>query len=148
MSALIPITGCGNGKYLHINGSVFKLGCDICRPLVDSAWSQGHEVQLCDSLRLPYRDSCFDGVLSIAGRPMLQLNMGGYWPVLSDTLTARPRFNWGSDQLACILTHTPATITFFSLSSSLPLGPNPTMFAYRKCLDRYPGIHWIVLDLG
>ncbi|XP_021442912.2 probable tRNA methyltransferase 9B [Oncorhynchus mykiss] len=64
--SIIADVGCGNGKYLHINGSVFKLGCDVCRPLVDSAWSQGHEVQLCDSLRLPYRDSCFDGVLSIA----------------------------------------------------------------------------------
>lgn len=61
------ITGCGNGKYLHINEEIFKLGCDVCRPLVDSAWSQGHEVQLSDGLRLPYRDGCFDSVLSIAG---------------------------------------------------------------------------------
>uniref|UniRef100_A0A3Q4I825 Methyltransferase type 11 domain-containing protein n=1 Tax=Neolamprologus brichardi TaxID=32507 RepID=A0A3Q4I825_NEOBR len=57
---------CGNGKYLHINKDVFKLGCDVCRPLVDFAWSQGHEVQMCDGLHLPYRDSCFDAVLSIA----------------------------------------------------------------------------------
>ncbi|XP_010865105.2 probable tRNA methyltransferase 9B [Esox lucius] len=64
--SIIADVGCGNGKYLHINGSVFKLGCDVCRPLVDAAWSQGHEVQLCDGLRLPYRDSCFDAVLSIA----------------------------------------------------------------------------------
>ncbi|CAB1347448.1 unnamed protein product, partial [Coregonus sp. 'balchen'] len=54
------------GSIIADVGIVFKLGCDVCRPLVDSAWSQGHEVQLCDSLRLPYRDSCFDGVLSIA----------------------------------------------------------------------------------
>lgn len=60
-------TGCGNGKYLHINREVFKLGCDVCRPLVDFAWSQGHEVQVCDGLHLPYRDGCFDAVLSIAG---------------------------------------------------------------------------------
>ncbi len=59
--------GCGNGKYLHINEDIFKLGCDVCQPLVDSAWSRGHEVQLCDGLRLPYRDGCFDAVLSIAG---------------------------------------------------------------------------------
>lgn len=59
--------GCGNGKYLHINKDVFKLGCDVCRPLVDFAWSQGHEVQVCDGLHLPYRDGCFDAVLSIAG---------------------------------------------------------------------------------
>ncbi|KAM3616923.1 uncharacterized protein V6R79_026087 [Siganus canaliculatus] len=64
--SIVADVGCGNGKYLHINQEVFKLGCDVCRPLVDFAWSQGHEVQLCDGLRLPYRDGCFDAILSIA----------------------------------------------------------------------------------
>ncbi|XP_046891334.1 probable tRNA methyltransferase 9B [Hypomesus transpacificus] len=64
--SIIADVGCGNGKYFHINRDVFKLGCDVCRPLVDAAWDQGHEVQLCDGLRLPYRDGCFDAVLSIA----------------------------------------------------------------------------------
>lgn len=64
--SIVADVGCGNGKYLHINQDVFKLGCDVCRPLVDFAWSQGHEVQMCDGLRLPYRDGCFDAVLSIA----------------------------------------------------------------------------------
>ncbi|XP_047449203.1 probable tRNA methyltransferase 9B [Mugil cephalus] len=64
--SIIADVGCGNGKYLHINKDVFKLGCDVCRPLVDYAWSQGHEVQMCDGLHLPYRDGCFDAVLSIA----------------------------------------------------------------------------------
>ncbi|XP_053363686.1 probable tRNA methyltransferase 9B [Clarias gariepinus] len=64
--SIVADVGCGNGKYLHINESIFKMGCDVCRPLVDSAWSRGHEVQLCDGLRLPYRDGCFDAVLSIA----------------------------------------------------------------------------------
>ncbi|KAM9853857.1 putative tRNA methyltransferase 9B [Aulostomus maculatus] len=64
--SIVADIGCGNGKYLHINKEVFKLGCDVCRPLVDSAWSQGHEVQMCDGLHLPYRDGCFDAVLSIA----------------------------------------------------------------------------------
>ncbi len=64
---VLIIAGCGNGKYLHINEDIFKVGCDVCQPLVDSAWSRGHEVQLCDGLRLPYRDGCFDAVLSIAG---------------------------------------------------------------------------------
>lgn len=64
--SIIADIGCGNGKYLHINKEVFKLGCDVCRPLVDFAWSQGHEVQMCDGLHLPYRDGCFDAVLSIA----------------------------------------------------------------------------------
>ncbi|XP_029965209.1 putative tRNA methyltransferase 9B [Salarias fasciatus] len=64
--SIVADIGCGNGKYLHINQEVFKLGCDVCRPLVDFAWSQGHEVQVCDGLHLPYRDGCFDAVLSIA----------------------------------------------------------------------------------
>ncbi|XP_069017412.1 probable tRNA methyltransferase 9B [Embiotoca jacksoni] len=64
--SIVADIGCGNGKYLHINKDVFKMGCDVCRPLVDFAWSQGHEVQMCDGLHLPYRDSCFDAVLSIA----------------------------------------------------------------------------------
>ncbi|CAN9510998.1 unnamed protein product [Ophioblennius macclurei] len=64
--SIVADIGCGNGKYLHINQEVFKLGCDVCRPLVDYAWSQGHEVQMCDGLHLPYRDGCFDAVLSIA----------------------------------------------------------------------------------
>ncbi|XP_023118654.2 probable tRNA methyltransferase 9B [Amphiprion ocellaris] len=64
--SIVADIGCGNGKYLHINEEVFKLGCDVCRPLVDFAWSQGHEVQMCDGLHLPYRDGCFDAVLSIA----------------------------------------------------------------------------------
>ncbi|MCJ8740360.1 hypothetical protein PDJAM_G00058050 [Pangasius djambal] len=64
--SIVADVGCGNGKYLHINESIFKMGCDVCRPLVDSAWNRGHEVQLCDGLRLPYRDGCFDAVLSIA----------------------------------------------------------------------------------
>uniref|UniRef100_A0A146NU37 tRNA methyltransferase 9B n=1 Tax=Fundulus heteroclitus TaxID=8078 RepID=A0A146NU37_FUNHE len=66
LGSIVADIGCGNGKYLHINKDVFKLGCDVCRPLVDFAWSQGHEVQMCDGLRLPYRDGCFDAVLSIA----------------------------------------------------------------------------------
>ncbi|XP_019943836.2 probable tRNA methyltransferase 9B isoform X1 [Paralichthys olivaceus] len=64
--SIVADIGCGNGKYLHINQEVFKLGCDVCRPLVDYAWCQGHEVQMCDGLHLPYRDGCFDAVLSIA----------------------------------------------------------------------------------
>ncbi|KAL2096427.1 hypothetical protein ACEWY4_008575 [Coilia grayii] len=64
--SIVADVGCGNGKYLHINEDIFKLGCDVCQPLVESAWNQGHEVQLCNSLNLPYRDGCFDAILSIA----------------------------------------------------------------------------------
>lgn len=65
---LIISSGCGNGKYLHINSQVYKLGCDYCFPLVESARDEGHEVMVCHSLCLPYRSECFDAVLSIAGK--------------------------------------------------------------------------------
>nr|XP_010296079.1 PREDICTED: putative methyltransferase KIAA1456 [Balearica regulorum gibbericeps] len=64
--SLIADIGCGNGKYLHINSQVYKLGCDYCFPLVESARNEGHEVMVCHSLCLPYRSECFDAVLSIA----------------------------------------------------------------------------------
>ncbi|PKU42360.1 methyltransferase kiaa1456 [Limosa lapponica baueri] len=66
--SLIADIGCGNGKYLHINSQVYKLGCDYCFPLVESARNKGHEVMVCHSLCLPYRSECFDAVLSIADR--------------------------------------------------------------------------------
>ncbi|MBN3281762.1 TRM9B methyltransferase, partial [Polyodon spathula] len=64
--SIIADIGCGNGKYLHINRESFKMGCDYCLPLVDLARDHGHEVQVCNGLRLPYRDGCFDAILSIA----------------------------------------------------------------------------------
>uniref|UniRef100_A0A674JZC6 Probable tRNA methyltransferase 9B n=1 Tax=Terrapene triunguis TaxID=2587831 RepID=A0A674JZC6_9SAUR len=64
--SLIADIGCGNGKYLHINSQTYKLGCDYCFPLVESARNDGHEVMVCHSLCLPYRNECFDAVLSIA----------------------------------------------------------------------------------
>ncbi|XP_043929158.1 probable tRNA methyltransferase 9B [Protopterus annectens] len=63
--SVIADIGCGNGKYLNINKEAFKIGCDYCLPLVQLARNQGHEVMVCDSLRLPYRDECFDAILSI-----------------------------------------------------------------------------------
>ncbi|KAM6099984.1 putative tRNA methyltransferase 9B isoform 2-T4 [Theristicus caerulescens] len=53
--SLIADIGCGNGKYLHINSQAYKLGCDYCFPLVESARNEGHEVMVCHSLYLPYR---------------------------------------------------------------------------------------------
>ncbi|XP_078078982.1 putative tRNA methyltransferase 9B isoform X2 [Mustelus asterias] len=64
--SLIADVGCGNGKYLCINKQAYKVGCDYCLPLVESAREQSYEAMVCDSLHLPYRDQCFDAILSIA----------------------------------------------------------------------------------
>ena len=59
------IIGCGSGRYLHINKLVYKLGSDICIPLVQYAKEKGHEVMVADNLMLPYRHGVFDAVVSI-----------------------------------------------------------------------------------
>uniref|UniRef100_A0A8C5RB86 Methyltransferase type 11 domain-containing protein n=1 Tax=Leptobrachium leishanense TaxID=445787 RepID=A0A8C5RB86_9ANUR len=64
--SLIADIGCGNGKYLHINSQTFKVGCDYCSPLAESARSRGFEIMVCDGLNLPYRTGCFDAALSIS----------------------------------------------------------------------------------
>ncbi|XP_051882442.1 probable tRNA methyltransferase 9B [Pristis pectinata] len=64
--SLIADIGCGNGKYLCINNQAYKVGCDYCLPLVESAREQSYEAMVCDNLHLPYRNQCFDAILSIA----------------------------------------------------------------------------------
>ncbi|KAI8495497.1 hypothetical protein Bbelb_269520 [Branchiostoma belcheri] len=64
--SLIADVGCGNGKYLDINPFTWKLGSDHCNSLASIAGGRGHEVMVCDNLRLPYRDNCFDAAISIA----------------------------------------------------------------------------------
>ncbi|KAL1130163.1 hypothetical protein AAG570_013101, partial [Ranatra chinensis] len=59
--------GCGSGKYLSVNPSVFKLGADRCSRLTEAAREDSrNEVLVCDNLALPFRDESFDAVLSIA----------------------------------------------------------------------------------
>uniref|UniRef100_UPI00359028DB probable tRNA methyltransferase 9B n=1 Tax=Myxine glutinosa TaxID=7769 RepID=UPI00359028DB len=64
--SLVADVGCGEGRYLGLNGHVFTLGCDYCRPLATMARSAGHDVTVCDNLHLPIRSSCLDAVISIA----------------------------------------------------------------------------------
>ncbi|XP_006623289.1 uncharacterized protein LOC102681878 isoform X2 [Apis dorsata] len=64
--ALVCDIGCGNGKYLSVNHSIFKIGVDRCKRFTDIAREKENEVLICDNLALPFRDESFDAVLSIA----------------------------------------------------------------------------------
>lgn len=58
--------GCGNGKYLGVNDSIFIIGSDICPELVAIATSRGHTAIVSDCLCLPYKAAVFDAVICIA----------------------------------------------------------------------------------
>ena len=58
-NSLVADIGCGNGKYLQLNQSVYTVGCDICSNLVDIAASSQNsnknQLLICDNLNLPFR---------------------------------------------------------------------------------------------
>ncbi|CAG9782585.1 unnamed protein product [Diatraea saccharalis] len=64
--SLVCDVGCGNGKYLSVNPSVYTVGGDRCTRLTAHARHHNNEVVACDNLCLPFRDESFDAVLSIA----------------------------------------------------------------------------------
>ncbi|XP_044151511.1 probable tRNA methyltransferase 9B [Bufo gargarizans] len=63
--SLVVDIGCGTGKYLSVNCNTYNLGCDYCEPLVEIGRNDNLEVMVCDNLNLPFRDNCFDTVISI-----------------------------------------------------------------------------------
>jgi tRNA (uracil-5-)-methyltransferase TRM9 len=58
-NSIIADIGCGNGKYLEINNSIYTVGCDICRNLVniaaDNQSTNKNQLVICDNLKLPFR---------------------------------------------------------------------------------------------
>ncbi|KAK5045001.1 hypothetical protein LTR84_010149 [Exophiala bonariae] len=59
--------GCGNGKYLAVNNSVFIVASDRSRALVQIARQhEPHSAILADTLSLPHPTSRFDFAISIA----------------------------------------------------------------------------------
>lgn len=59
--------GCGNGKYLTVNQSVFIVGSDRSQNLAQiAAKHQPHSTIVADILNLPHPDSLFDFAISIA----------------------------------------------------------------------------------
>ncbi|KAL9971627.1 hypothetical protein ACROYT_G017818 [Oculina patagonica] len=64
--SLVADVGCGNGKYLGINDSIFKTGSDRSFNLAAICRERGFSVIVCDILSLPYRSNAFDVCLCIA----------------------------------------------------------------------------------
>ncbi|GJQ82346.1 hypothetical protein Trydic_g417 [Trypoxylus dichotomus] len=64
--SLVCDVGCGNGKYLNVNSTIFNMGGDKCIRLSEIAREKDNEVLVFDNLSLPFRDESLDAVLSIA----------------------------------------------------------------------------------
>ncbi|KAL3267018.1 hypothetical protein HHI36_011165 [Cryptolaemus montrouzieri] len=64
--SIVCDVGCGNGKYLNVNNSIFNIGGDKSRRLITVAREKDNEVIILDNLSLPFRDSSLDAVISIA----------------------------------------------------------------------------------
>lgn len=64
--AILLDVGCGNGKYLGINDSVLKFGCDRSDTLLQVCLQRRFNVFQCDCLELPIRDATVDACISIA----------------------------------------------------------------------------------
>lgn len=61
----ITFSGCGTGKYLGLAPECFVVGSDSCTEFGAIAARRGHNVVACDNQTLPFRDSCFDAVISV-----------------------------------------------------------------------------------
>lgn len=48
----VCVAGCGNGKYLSVNPSIYKLGADRCNKLAEAAREKENEVRLIVDLAL------------------------------------------------------------------------------------------------
>ncbi|XP_060531304.1 uncharacterized protein LOC132704962 [Cylas formicarius] len=64
--SLICDVGCGNGKYLNINTSIFNIGGEKSTRLGKLAREKENEVIELDNLSLPFRDESLDAVISIS----------------------------------------------------------------------------------
>ncbi|XP_067039363.1 probable tRNA methyltransferase 9B isoform X1 [Acropora muricata] len=63
--SLIADVGCGTGKYLGLALDSFVIGSDSCEEFAEIAMQRGHNVVACDNQSLPFRESCFDAVISV-----------------------------------------------------------------------------------
>ena len=58
-------SGCGTGKYLGLAPECFVVGSDSCTEFGAIAVRRGHHVVACDNQNLPFKDGCFDAVISV-----------------------------------------------------------------------------------
>ncbi len=63
--------GCGNGKYLNVNGQLYIVGSDYSKGLIQQAkmlhkGEENNDIMVVDGLQLPHPDRTFDFALSIA----------------------------------------------------------------------------------
>ncbi|KAG4078399.1 hypothetical protein HA402_013110 [Bradysia odoriphaga] len=64
--SVVVDVGCGNGKYLPLNDSIAKIGCDRSHGLLNVCNQRGFNIFQCDCLHLPIRSNSVDGCISIA----------------------------------------------------------------------------------
>ena len=66
--SMVYDVGCGNGKYMGVNPSLFMIGTDRSIGLLKTAQEKGDDFQLfsADSLYLPLRSETCDAFISIA----------------------------------------------------------------------------------
>ncbi|CAL8115946.1 unnamed protein product [Orchesella dallaii] len=58
--------GCANGKYFRINHDILEVGMDMCTGFLMTCRANGNEGVRADALFLPFKDSYFESVISIA----------------------------------------------------------------------------------
>ena len=65
-NSLVLDVGCGNGKYLGVRSDVCLIGNDNSANLCGICRDRGHEVFVCNALRIPLRRAVCDSVICIA----------------------------------------------------------------------------------
>ncbi|XP_014211148.1 alkylated DNA repair protein alkB homolog 8 [Copidosoma floridanum] len=66
LGSLLLDVGCGNGKYLCGQSSIFKMGCDRSTGLAEICRTKGFQIALANCLQLPFKTDSLDAVLCIA----------------------------------------------------------------------------------
>ncbi|XP_043928540.1 alkylated DNA repair protein alkB homolog 8 [Protopterus annectens] len=64
--AIVADIGCGNGKYLAVNPTLYMVGCDRSKNLVDICGERGFQAFVCDAMSVPIRSNVCDACISIA----------------------------------------------------------------------------------